>query len=278
MASPLPTISCKECGYVNEGERVYCHGCGVKLDRNLLIIQEQEQAAHSQKRLREVRRIMTPGRGGYGTKWKKLCKTVALAAVAGLLIDAALPPEGAPGAKKEESSDPSQIDGLLDTLVAAPAGKRVMFREADINAFLKRERFKKVPSWITDAIALRALVQFEDGIGRLTLMGTTLGYPLYLTLSGTLKPDVNAGLTATCTGGNIGRLQIPPQLAQYAGLAIPTVFDSLKRERKLLGQLGSITFQKQQVILSARGSSAPAAALPAANVAPGSTQGRPAVP
>jgi len=274
MASPLPNLVCKECGYANEGERIYCHNCGLKLDREELILQEQQQAATFQKRQREVKKIMTPARRNFAKTWKTLWKTLAWAAIAGALIDAALPPEGGtPSAKSEEMTDPSQIDSLLESLVVAPAGKRITLHEAEVNVCLKRERFKKLPSWFTTAIPLRALVNFDDGVGRLTFLASVAGYPIPFTLSGNLKIDKNAGLTATCTGGNIGRLQIPAQLAGYAGLAIPTLLDSMKHERQLLGQLGSIGIGKKQIILGARGPSVPATAP----VAPKGAVGQPAV-
>jgi len=275
MASPLPTLVCKECGYVNEGERVYCHNCGVKLDREGLILQEQQQAATFQKRQREVKKIMTPGRRNFAKTWRALWKTVALAAVVGALIDAARPPEGGvPGVQSEEMADPSQIASLLEGLVIAPAGKRIALREAVVNAYLKRERFKKLPDWFTNAIPLKALVNFDDGVGRLTFLANIAGYPICATFSGSLKTDKDAGLTATCTGGNIGRLQIPAQLASYAGGAIPTLLDSMKHERQLLGQLGFIEIGKKQILLGSRGPSVPTAAP----VAPNGTVGRPAVP
>lgn len=258
MSSPLPTLVCKQCGYVNEAERVYCHGCGVKLDRDVLIAQEQQQAATPQQRQREVKKLMSPAKGNLGKTWKTLWKTVALAALTAALIDIALPPqEGTVGGQSEE--EPPQIDSLLENLVLAPASTNIIVREADVNAYLKRERFKKLPSWFTGSIPLRALIKFDDGVGRLTFRASIVGYPLYATFSGSVKPDNNAGLTATCTGGAIGRLQIPALLARYAGLAIPTLLDSLKHERQMLGQLASIEIGKEQVVLGSRGASVPAA-------------------
>ena len=32
----MATLTCAECGFVNEAERVYCHNCGKKLDRSLI--------------------------------------------------------------------------------------------------------------------------------------------------------------------------------------------------------------------------------------------------
>ena len=274
MASPRNSLVCKACGYVNESERIYCHNCGTKLNREMLIPQQEVQEEMAQKKQREVKKIMSPGRGNSAKTWRKLWKTAALAAVAGLLIDAVLPPEGVTlPAKDTQALEALPLDTLLESLTAAPTGKRIALREADVNAYLRRERFRKLPSWLTDSIPLRALVHFEPNNATFTLLANVAGHPLCATLSGSLKSDRNAGIVATCTGGSIGRIQIPAQLAGYAGGAIPLLLDSMKRERELLGQLGSIEIGKQQIILGAREPSAPAA-----RVAPsGAAVERPAI-
>ena len=33
----MATLTCKECQHVNEEARIYCHNCGTKLDRSLLV-------------------------------------------------------------------------------------------------------------------------------------------------------------------------------------------------------------------------------------------------
>ena len=262
MATPPPPLVCNACGYANESQRVYCHNCGVKLNRDVFIPAPQEHQAAAEKKHREVKKIMAPERGDFAKTLKKLCKTLALAAVVGFLIAAALPPEGVslPG-KGAEAVEPLPLDSILENLVAAPAGKRILLREADINAYLRRERFKKLPSWLTDAVPLTALVHFEDNVATFTLLGNAAGWPLCATLSGHLKMDKTAGLVAICTGGSIGRIQIPTELATYAGGAIPLLLDSMKRERELLGQLGSIEIGKQQIILGARVPAAPGGAV-----------------
>ena len=269
--APPPPLVCKACGYANESQRVYCHNCGVKLDREILIIEPQVQQAAAEKKLREVKKIMSPARGSFAKTLKKLCKTLALAAIAALLIDAALPPAGVtlPENGEEAAAEAPPLDSILENLVAAPAGKRIALREADINAYLRRERFKKLPPWLTHAVPLVARVHFEENVATFTLLGNVAGQPICATLSGNLKIDKTAGLAATCTGGSIGRIPIPAELAVYAGGAIPLLLDSMKRERELLGQLGSIEVGNQQVILGARGPSVPSA--------PGGGVGRPVI-
>ena len=258
--SPIPLV-CKACGYANESQRVYCHNCGVKLDREMLIPPQEEQEVHAKERHREVQKIMSPSRGRFARGLKTLCKTLALAALAGGLVDAVLVPEGVTApSKKEEISETLPIDTILEGLVATHNGKRILFREADVNAYLRKERFRKLPSWITDSIPLRALVHFEENVATFTLVANAWGHPLCASLSGNLKSEKGQGLVATCTGGSIGRLPLPAQLAGYAGGVVPVLLDSMKNERQLLGQVGSIEIGKQQIILSAPVAAAPGGA------------------
>ena len=271
--APLPTLVCKECGYVNESERVYCHGCGAKLDREILAAQKPQPIAPEQKQ-REVRKLMKPrGNTFLGNFGSRLLRTLALAALVAALIDAALPPrQGLPDLQKESAAGSVPVDVYLEKLTAAPTAQRLGFREADVNAYLKRERFKTIPAWFTSALPLqRLLVHFEEGAATLSVQASVAGYPLYAGFSGRPAADPQHGLTATCTGGNIGRLQIPaPAACPAAAALLPLLTDSLRHERELLARIGSVEVKKEMIILGSRG---PAAAPSTA--VPGSPQGRP---
>lgn len=252
---PLPTLVCKECGYVNEGERVYCHGCGAKLDRNIIAAKQQQQAPSLKEKQREVKRIMSPRRRSLPKLAQTFCKTVLLAALAGALIDAARPPEGAlPVEPKKELSDAPALDDVLEKMTAAPTGQRLLVTEEQLNAYLQKEHFRKVPEWFTGALPLRRVfVNLENGTGRLTVGGTVAGYPVYAGFSGHFQPHA----VPVCTGGAIGRLQIPAPVAVYAGAALPLVLGSLKRDLELLGHLEAVEIFKGQIVLDARKPAAP---------------------
>ncbi|MEI8235208.1 MAG: hypothetical protein WCH57_11060 [Verrucomicrobiota bacterium] len=250
---PLPTLVCKACGYVNEGERVYCHGCGAKLDRELIIA--QHPVVPLEQKQREVKKIMTPKNPLFPGFWKNLVKTVALAAVAGALVDAALPPGGTiPATAQKEAvlASPPQIDMVMEALSIATDGQRKAVSEADLNAYLQKEHFRKVPKWLTDYLPLhRVFVNLEEGGGRLSIQASLFHYPLYAGLTGRVQSTGPGKLTAVCTGGFIGRLHLPAAVACYAGAAVPVLLDSLKRDRQLLEQLGSVEIAQKRLILGA---------------------------
>jgi len=218
---------------------------------------------------------MTPGGGSFTRGLKTLVKTVAWAAVAAVLIEAARPPEGVPAMpKRGEIVEVPQLDAALEQLAAAPAGQAIALSETQINAYLGRKTFNKVPAWLTSLVPLRrTFVNLEPNLGRLTLQADLVGYPIYIGLSGRLKIERDAGMKAACEGGYIGRLQIPAFIAQYAGAALPVLMDSVKHEQQLLGQLGAVEIQKGQIKLVSRGPVSPATS-PAPSAAGGRPVGR----
>lgn len=254
----LPPLVCKECGHVNEGERVYCHGCGAKLDREVLMAQQQQQAPTPQEVHRQVQKIMAHGDNFWRRTWRMLWKTTALAAIAAVVITAALPPEGVATGPKEAETDAPQLDVYLEKLVVLPAGQRISITEAQVNAYLRREHFKKVPDWLTTWLPLqRVFVNFSKEQTRITVQASLAGYPIYAGLTGRLGANKKTGLTAVCTGGFIGRLPLPSQVVAKAAEALPILLGSFQHEWQLLGQIGSVEVGEGQIILGSRGPEAP---------------------
>src|SRR5206468_5402920 len=94
-----PTLPCKECGYANEPERVYCHNCGTKLDRSLLpkeTTSPEETLAAARKRIKQM---TNPGRGW--AEFKAGCKVFFWAAVVAIVYLLAMPPQRLPSREKE---------------------------------------------------------------------------------------------------------------------------------------------------------------------------------
>ena len=260
---------------MNEVERVYCHGCGAKLDRTVILATQEKQTVSREQRQREVKKLMTPGNGWFLKTLAMLIKTVALAGLAAVVIQIIRPPEGVPPLpKKGEVLTLPQIGDDLERLTAAPAGQGMIFREADINTYLQKKTFRKVPSWFTNIIPLkRSFVNFEPGQARLSVQADLAGYPVYAGITARLVGDPKTGLSATCVSLNLGRLTLhAPAVAQVVAVAVPTLMDSVKRDRQLLEQLGSAEITKGQIILRSRGPQA----APAASVVPNAAAGRPA--
>lgn len=275
MASSLPSIACKECGHVNEGERLYCHNCGNKLDRSSILSQQQEEGLSPEETRRRLKKMMNPA----GTGWslagflKTGTKTILSAALAGALIDIALPPENVP--PMPDSVDDSPRIALESLAIASP-GRQITLKEEAINAYLKGNvRVKKGEGMRAQALKFqRAFVNLNEGTLRITSQSALYDYSLYAGVEYRLGV-ANKELTVTPLGGNLGRLHLPAAAARYAGVVFNPLWSCLKSEKELMEKLGGLEIQPGAMILSSPGTpSAPAAdtaappAQPAAAIQP----------
>ena len=97
MAATPPTITCKQCSYANEPERVYCHNCGAKLDRSLLPKEPAKAGKETQDQARKrVRKLVNPARGFF-TNWHRAFFNALGAGVSiAVLVQMARPPAAVP--------------------------------------------------------------------------------------------------------------------------------------------------------------------------------------
>ena len=258
---PLPTIACKECGHVNEGERVYCHNCGNKLDRSILVIQQQKKNESAEQRRQRVLKMLNPNSGlPIHRILRETFKTLLYAALAAILIDAALPPQDVPPMPKTKLVDlvPGFETGL-ENLVSMPAGQKLFAPEDQINAYLKNHvRARKDTDWLASLVEFqRVFANLGNNTYRLTVQNAVYGYPLYAGITYSVRNQSNT-VTVVPTGANLGRLSIHPDLARYTTGLLQSIFDALKHERELLERsVAHAEVEKGGVTIVARGPTAP---------------------
>jgi len=251
--SSLPTIACKDCNHINEGQRIYCHNCGNKLDRSEVLGRELKNEESREKKQQRVKKMMSPGSGlGLGTV-KSAFRTLAWAVVAALVINIVRPPEKVPPMPKEALGSAPMLDITLEELSMASAGRQVAFTEEDINLYLQNAvRSKKGQSITTFQ---RAFVKVEEGSLWITSQTAIQNFPLYAGVRYRLKIENNR-IQASPIGIHFGRLQIPEVAASHAGPLLDMLFKSLwgalKRETKLMGEIGSLELKTGQIILHSR--------------------------
>ena len=260
---PLPTIDCKECGHVNEGERVYCHNCGAKLDRSILVGLNQQKESIQDKQ-RRIKKMMNPD-SGLGRNWWKIgLKTLLGAAVTAAIVDMMLPPEGVPPLpKKGEPMEILQLDIALENLVAAPAGTRIAMKQDEVNAYLKNKARLKYDGNVFQSATTfqRAFVNLARSGCRITMQNALFDYPLYISQSVALKIDTirdekgetHRGLVAMPIHASIGRLMLPGIVAKYEGFIFDPLWEAFRREHKMLDELREIEVGNGEVILTSLG-------------------------
>ena len=247
MAQKTKHLVCKQCGYANEGERVYCHNCGTKLDRSLLpaTTETEEPLAKKQKR---IRKIVTPSRGFFAGSWKTLLYTILCAVLVASLILMAMPPEGVP-AKAGSDDLPRSISMELEDATQAAAPAKLTFTQAEINPYLQYSIKAATTGFLGDeAKFVRVFTNIDEDLIRISVEESVFGHPVYFGIYYRLAVK-NHKLETTVNGGNFGRLQIHPQLMKYLDTFFQKLWDAseLKRDKRLLDQCQSIEVHKDHV-------------------------------
>jgi hypothetical protein len=248
MADKINPLTCKQCGYANEGERVYCHNCGTKLDRSLLpTAAPEETLAKKQKR---IRKIVTPTRGFFAGAVKTFIYTMLLALLAAALILMALPPDGVPEVTKSEAMlDVRAISMELEDDMQKTAPVPVTLTQEEINPYLQYSVKAANSGYLGDEVKFaRTFANLDEGMIRITAEETIFGYPVYGTVYYRLAIRNNK-LEATVKGGNFGRLKIHPELMKDIVPAFQPLWDALKRDKRSLDQCQSIEVHKDHVDL-----------------------------
>ena len=246
----MAKLTCDQCNYVNEAERVYCHNCGAKLDRSLLPKEEEAKGKESHEVARKrISKMTNPNSGGIGREVKALFKTLAWAAAVAALFLIAMAPDSVPE-NKPEIADRSVSEELMN-VVAMPQPTALAFTELEVNASLKRSIKFKEP--MLPGVEFRRLyVQFLPGTAHAGLEQSVWGLPLHSGVD--YRVQMVAGkVTPVIVGGNFGRLRVHPLAMQYLDFAFKKVWGVMKREREHLEKMQSVTLEKGRVVLVTRG-------------------------
>jgi len=247
-----PTLTCSQCNFANEAERVYCHNCGAKLDRSLLPIVEETNKESIQKARKRVKKMTNPGGHDVLREFKTLGKCIVWGALSALIIGIVREPEGVPPAKPKETELPRMIGSELVEAAESPQARVLQFTEGDANTYLRTALKSKVSGMLPGVQFDRAFVKFEPGIVFVGVQQSLLGFPLY---SGTrYSIGMKDGkFFAENKGGNIGRISIDPALMKYAAVAFQPMWKTLKRESNQVRGMQNIVLEKGQIRLVTKG-------------------------
>ncbi|MEI8340236.1 MAG: zinc ribbon domain-containing protein [Verrucomicrobiota bacterium] len=247
----MTTISCKQCGHENEGQRIYCHNCGVKLDRSSLP-QESRPQESLEKQQRRLRKMTNPYNGVF-LGWKRnLLNTVACAVMAAALIQCVRPPDGVPPTRKKgELVDAPQIVMNLEDANSRHILQRLLIDEEGINAFLGNNvKAKKIElPFLGDALKFeRVFVNTDEGVCRIVQQQSFYNYSIYL--ASAYRLEIKGGkLEAQNVGGSIGRMPIHPRLMQTPELAFQELWGALKRDKQAMDKMQAVEVHKGNIVV-----------------------------
>jgi hypothetical protein len=240
------TLICPECRRENEAERIYCHDCGARLDRTALAKEppKGEDAKDTQRRLRNM---LDPGRAKMRLMFFKVSKVVLGALTLAALIQMILPPDVPP--RQKTGDFPPQINLDLENAAMNHASPPLQYTEAQVNAYLGSALKSKQVALSKLLQFERAIVTLEENGGRITAERSLFGFSVFTTTSG--KVSLQDGkLTASNTGGSIGRLPIHPLLMKYSDPLFSDLWAALDRERKAVAKMASLELRPQAVVLT----------------------------
>ena len=246
----MANLTCEQCNYVNEAERVYCHNCGAKLDRSVLPKSEEEKGKESPEVARKrITKMTNPRAGGLMRELKALLKTLALGAVAASLLLIARVPEGTPESKRELAE--RMVSAELMDAAAVPQPVALAFTEGEVNSSLRQSvKFKE--AMLPGVEFKRLYVQFHPGAVHAGLEQSVWGLPLHSGVDYQV-PVVAGKITPVIVGGNFGRLRVHPLAMQYLDFAFKKVWGVMKRDREHLEKMQSITLSEGRVVLVTKG-------------------------
>ena len=247
----MTTLSCKQCGHTNEGQRIYCHNCGAKLDRSSLPMESKPKESLD-KQQRRLRKMTNPYNGVFVGWRPKLFKTLLCALTLAALIQAVRPPDGVPPAKKRgELVDAPQIILNLEEAIFTHTTQKITIPEPGINAYLGNNvKAKKIDlPFFGDVVKFdRVFVNTEEGSCRMVQQQSIYDYPFYL--AGIYRIGIKDGkIDAAVLGGYIGRLPIHPRLMEKCEITFDGLWAALKREKQVLDKMQTIEAHKGSIVV-----------------------------
>lgn len=245
MADTTKPLVCKQCGYANEGERVYCHNCGTKLDRSLLPATSEIEESPEKKQKR-IKKIVSPKRGFFAGSGKTFIFTMLSALLVAVLLLIAMQPDDVPAAGSNDIlpdvSPTMELEDALSQTTAQP----LQFKQDDINAFLASKIKGEGNGMLGDSVKLvRAFAILDDDRIRITADETIFGLHVYSTIYYKLE-IANNKLQATVKGGSLGRLQIHPNVMKNLSSIFDKIWQSseMKQDKRLLDECKSVDVHK----------------------------------
>ena len=245
-------LVCPECQRQNEPERIYCHDCGARLDRSALakVAPKGEDPKQTQRRLRQ---LLDPGRLKMRLMFFKISKLILGACALAVLIQMLLPPEVP---ERVKSIELQQINLDLENASTSHDAAPLQYTEAQVNAYLVNVARSKQAALSKLLQFERALVNFDEGVCRITAERSLFGFSVFHAISYNVTLQ-NGTLIASNNGGSIGRMPIHPMIMKFGDILFSDLWTALDREKKSVSKMGAIEFHPKTVILTPKQAALP---------------------
>jgi hypothetical protein len=250
-SAPAANLTCGQCGYENEAERVYCHNCGAKLDRSLLPKEEEKttKTETPEQARKRIKKMTNPQTGGAMREVKTAIHVLIYSVLVAMILLLIQKPDDVPEVSKELTQ--RFVSSEMMELVDAPQPRRVDFTEAEINAHLKQS-LKAKEGALPGMEFTRAYVNLLPGAIRIGNEQSFFGLPHYSSVI--YRLDVKDGkFTPTLLGGNFGRLAVHPAILGQLDFFFKNLWAAFQKERKQMDKMQTIIVQKGTITLVSKG-------------------------
>lgn len=242
-STTAPRVICTECRHENEGERIYCHNCGERLDRSGVLAQ-QKMPDPSEERRRLQRMLSGPSRTR--RNFFAVSKIALASAAAAVLVEMALPAD-IPSPTKTPAP---QMDLALEDAASYHKAGPLEYSQDQVNAYLAYRLTTKKKALNKPFLDfVRATASFRDGACTIGMERSLFGYSIFTRTS--YHVETAAGkISATNVGGWIGRLPVHPAIMQYGDIIFADLWFALDREHKLFAKMAGVTFHDGGVTIT----------------------------
>ncbi len=247
----MTKLKCRECGYENEPERIYCHECGVKLDRSSL--PREVDKAEPKKVQKRVKSMINPKRGVFVGFWRSLVTTLSCAALAAAFIQIFRPAQDVPEMPESTLVDALPIPMILEQLVQNGGGRTLRLDEKSVNDYLFGVvRAKRNGLFSEYAKFDRTFVKTRKDIIEITVQYSIYDFPIYATTFYKLGIDEkNGGLVTENCGGRFGSLPVHPLVMAYLEYPFKQLWNATDRVKSVMDKLGAVRVDKGCVMVTA---------------------------
>ena len=239
-------IRCSGCGYDNDPTRVYCHNCGVKLERGGAAAPPPTGFTHPTD-VGKIKRPRTPlAWGKYFAFFFKLC---ALAAVAAILTAAFLRPRDVPAPVEPDENLAARLSALVSDASSADSPRSFAVPAADVNRWLVTVAKFAGPEGPVQINPKRVYAVQGDGTIRVGLEASLLG-AADLYFEGDYVPVANGrGYSLEPMRYSIGRLPLPVALGWPVSRQLSGLGDALAVPLAQLAKASHIGVAPDQLTL-----------------------------
>ncbi len=247
----MTKLRCKACGFENEPERIYCHECGVKLDRSAL--PRQEEKIDPEKAHKRVKKLVNPKRGVFVGFWRSFVSTLIFAALAAAIFQIFRPAQNIPEMPKSTFVDALPIPTIIEQLVQQGGGRSLRLDDKSVNDYLYGVIRAKSDGLLGEYAKYdRTFVKTREDVIEITVQYSIYNFPLYATTFYKLAIDEkNGGLVTENCGGRFGSLPVHPLLMAYLEYPFKQLWNATDRDKRVMDKLGAVRVDKGSVVVTA---------------------------